>query len=167
MKLEETCPSCGAHHVVESNNVKSIRLYCGCDDQMLLFRADLGQLKWMKKPRPGAKGRGPNGGRRVPPDIAEKLRKAYGGTVTGRRIDAGGPRPGPVHVKARTLKPEELTFVDSKELKWPKEMKWDLSVGEHAQEQEPKEKKKFEGHPGPDVRSKLVRQFQDVFGRDD
>jgi len=60
-----------------------------------------------------------------------------------------------------------MKFVDSVPLKWG-EIAWGGpvpdSVGEHAQE--PKEKKKFEGHGAPDKRTDLIKRFQDAFGRD-
>lgn len=179
MKIEETCPNCGARHTVTSDSAEAFRISCGCGERYLSF--DARRLKgpkhrWMNRARPGHSARsrgtrpgGPilkghtSGGRVVPKDIAEKLRKAYGGTVTGTvtgRHSAGGP------IQIKDSADGELRFIDSKELTWPKDgFKWDLASPTEGEKKSPK-KSRFEGHGAPDKRSELVRQFQDVFGRD-
>lgn len=196
MKIEETCPNCGAQHTVTTDSTEAFRISCGCGEKYLSFdarRPNGKEIRWMNRARPGnsarprsARGRhlyGPSsGGRVVPKDIAEKLRKAYGGgTVTGRTSGGALGKAYPGQDGKITIKPKdaiqipdsaagELRFIDSKELKWG-DLKWGVdpasSVVGHLEEVGKKEPpKKFEGHGAPDIRSKLVRQFQDVFGRD-
>ena len=176
MKIEETCPNCGAQHTIVTNSSESFRMSCGCGEKYLTFdarRTSGKEIRWMNRVRPSnsARPRSARGGRIVrghtsggnvvPKDIAEKLRKAYGGgTVTGR-TPAGQKIPG------RKMKSEELKFVESKEIKWPAGgIRWEPADLIKMNEKKPTGKTKFEGHGAPDARSKLVRQFQDVFGRD-
>lgn len=174
MKIEEKCPNCGAQHTVTTDSAESFRMSCGCGEKYLTFdarRISGKEIRWMTRARPGSSVRprsargGPivrghtSGGRVVPKDIAEKLRKAYGGgTVTGRH--SGG---GPVQIKDSA--DGELRFIAGKELTWPKHLNWDIA-SPTEKEKKPPAKVRFEGHGAPDKRSRLVRQFQDVFGRD-
>lgn len=194
MKIEETCPNCGAQHTVTTDSTEAFRISCGCGEKYLTFdarRTSGKEIRWMNRARPGSSARprsargGPivrghtSGGRQVPKDIAEKLRKAYGGgTVTGRTSGGALGRAEQRQDGKIAIKPYEpneaiqiadsadgeLRFIDSKELKWG-DLKWGVDPASSVVgKKEPP--KKFEGHGAPDIRSKLVRQFQDVFGRD-
>ncbi len=174
MKIEATCPNCGAEHTITTDSTEAFRLSCGCGEKYLSFdaRRPSGKThRWMNRARPGQRRPGPRlgpplvkghtseGGKVVPKDIAEKLRKAYGGTVTGRTVGHYKPND-PIQIADSA--DGELRFIDSKTLTWPKNLTWDLA----SQTEENQPPKRFEGHGAPDIRSKLVRQFQDVFGRD-
>ena len=171
MKIREKCPGCGATHDVDSQSIKRIRIYCGCNQHMLDFDARIGKIKWRIPHGMAAarrRGIGPpivrghtSGGNVVPKDIANKWKMMYGSrTVTGRTPSKGGP------VQIKDSADGELRFIDSKELTWPKDgFKWDLVSPTEGEKKFPG-KARFEGHGAPDKRSELVRQFQDVFGRD-
>ena len=183
MKIEATCPNCGAEHTVTTQSAEAFRISCGCGEQYLSFDARRSSGKthgWMKRARPGNSARprgtrpgGPilkghtSGGKVVPREIAEKLRKAYGGTGTGRNSTGAMTHYKPNDaIQVADSADGELRFIDSKSLTWPKDgFKWDLASPTEGEKESPK-KSRFTGHGAPDIRSKLVRQFQDVFGRD-
>jgi len=171
MKIEGTCPNCGAFHVLESQGIKRCNIQCGCNKKTMVWDANWASpnVRWLTRAGPMRKKNGPTGpilkghdsGKVVPPDIAKKLREAFGGgTVTGRTPSG--------KIQVEDLADGELRFIKSQPLKWG-DVRWSgpmpYSVGGHSAEE--KKNGRFEGHGCPDVRSKLVRQFQDVFGRDE
>ncbi|MEE8114082.1 MAG: hypothetical protein V3T23_06975 [Nitrososphaerales archaeon] len=180
MKIREKCPGCGATHDLDSQSIKRVSIYCGCEQYALSFDVrGRAKVNWRKvlppsgRRRPMSSGgpivKGHSSGNVVPADIAKKLKEAFGGgTVTGRTPS------GKVQIKDSA--DGELRFIESQPIKWG-DMRWGGDMpgitGDDLRRvdilggpSEEKKNKRFEGHGCPDIRSKLVRQFQDEFGRD-
>lgn len=164
MDINETCPACGAVTTIKTQSAKRLQLYCGCEKAVLRFDARTGRLKWAPAPRPFTQ-RKAEGGKVVPKDVADKMRKSFG-TVTGRH-SAGGPVRVTKAVEDPKMTEKELTFVHGGSNSRYKPIVWgvDIAVPEYN-EPKPPEDKTFTGHAGPDQRTDLIKRFQDALGRD-